>query len=79
MKNTSLSACALLAGLLGLLVFVGDVIRIVHMDLMSGLFGLVGESLVRHFDAIVDDINVRGGVLDGMRFEVVYFDNKGSL
>jgi len=78
MKNTSLSACALLAGLLGSPVFAGDVIRIAHMDPMSGPFGLVGESLARHFDAIADDINARGGVLDGMRFEVVHFDNKGS-
>ena len=78
MKNTSLGACVLLAGLLSSPIFAGDVIRIAHMDPMSGPFGLVGESLARHFDAIADDINARGGVLNGMRFEVVHFDNKGS-
>jgi branched-chain amino acid transport system substrate-binding protein len=78
MKNTLLRLCALLAGLMGSPAFAGDVIRIAHMDPMSGPFGLVGESLARHFDAIADDINARGGVLNGMKFEVVHFDNKGS-
>ena len=78
MKNSSVGACALLAGLLVPPVFAADVIRIAHMDPMSGPFGLVGESLARHFDAVVDDINARGGVLNGTKFEVVHFDNKGS-
>ena len=55
-----------------------DTIKIAHIDPMSGPFGLVGESLGKHFDAVVADINARGGVLGGMKFEVVHFDNKSS-
>lgn len=55
-----------------------DTIKIAQIDPMSGPFGLVGESLGRHLDAAAEEINAKGGVLDGMKFEVVHFDNKGS-
>jgi branched-chain amino acid transport system substrate-binding protein len=55
-----------------------DSIRIAHIDPMSGPFGLVGESVGRHFDATAEAINARGGVLGGVRFEVTHLDNKGS-
>src|SRR5579859_5007114 len=55
-----------------------DTIRIGQIDPMSGPFGLVGESLGRHLDAAAEEINARGGVLGGMKFEVLHFDNKQS-
>jgi branched-chain amino acid transport system substrate-binding protein len=55
-----------------------DTIRIAHIDPMSGPFGLVGESLGKHLDATAADINAKGGVLGGMKFEIVHFDNKSS-
>jgi branched-chain amino acid transport system substrate-binding protein len=55
-----------------------ETIRIAHIDPLSGPFGLVGESLGRHFDATAEAINAKGGVLGGARFEVLHFDNKGS-
>lgn len=55
-----------------------DTIKIAHIDPMSGPFGLVGESLGRHLDATAVEINAAGGVLGGMKFEVVHFDNKAS-
>lgn len=55
-----------------------DAIRIAHIDPMSGPFGLVGESVGRHFDATAALINAKGGVLGGAKLEVVHLDNKGS-
>ena len=55
-----------------------ETIRIAHIDPLSGPFGLVGESLGRHFDATAEAINAKGGVLGGARFEILHFDNKGS-
>lgn len=55
-----------------------DPIRIAHIDPMSGPFGLVGESFGRHLDAAAAQINAKGGVLGGRKFEVVHFDNKAS-
>ena len=79
MTKTVSASVAFAIGLLSAsCVFAGETIRIAHMDPMSGPFGLWGESLSRHFDAIVEEINSRGGVLDGSKFELVHLDNKGS-
>ena len=58
--------------------FAAEPIKIAHIDPMSGPFGLVGESLGKHLDATAEEINARGGVLGGMKFEIVHFDNKSS-
>ena len=55
-----------------------ETIKIAHIDPMSGPFGLAGESLGRHLDAVAADINAKGGVLGGAQFEIVHFDNKAS-
>jgi len=55
-----------------------DTIKIAHIDPMSGPFGLVGQSLAKHFDAAAEAINAKGGVLGGVKLEVVHFDNKAS-
>ena len=55
-----------------------DTIKIAQIDPLSGPFGLVGESLSRHLDATVEEINAAGGVLGGTKLEVVHFDNKAS-
>src|SRR6202795_3550149 len=55
-----------------------DTIRIAQIDPMSGPFGLIGESLGRHLDATAEEINAAGGLLGGMKFEIVHFDNKAS-
>lgn len=55
-----------------------ETVRIAHIDPMSGPFGLVGESLGRHLDATAEEINARGGVVNGLKFEIVHFDNKSS-
>jgi len=74
----SIVAFAFLLHLLAVLPAAADTIRIAQIDPMSGPFGLAGESLARHLDAAAEEINARGGVLGGMKFEFVHFDNKAS-
>lgn len=57
--------------------FAADSIKIAHIDPMSGPFGLAGQTLGKHFDAIVDDINSKG-TLGKTPFEISHFDNKAS-
>jgi len=58
--------------------FAGETIKIAHIDPLSGPFALTGESFARHLDAIVEEINAKGGVLGGTKLEMVHFDNKSS-
>ncbi|MEO8158582.1 MAG: branched-chain amino acid ABC transporter substrate-binding protein [Betaproteobacteria bacterium] len=55
-----------------------ETIKIAHIDPLSGPFALTGESFARHLDAVVDEINAKGGVLGGTKLEMVHFDNKSS-
>jgi branched-chain amino acid transport system substrate-binding protein len=68
----------LLQSLSALSAAAADTIKIAHIDPMSGPFALVGESLGRHLDAAATEINAKGGVLGGIPFEIVHFDNKSS-
>jgi branched-chain amino acid transport system substrate-binding protein len=71
-------AVAALSLLLPAVASAADAIKIAQIDPMSGPFGLIGESLGRHLDATVEEINAAGGVLGGTKFEIVHFDNKAS-
>src|SRR5207342_1570065 len=55
-----------------------ETIRIAHIDPISGPFGNVGQSLGRHLQAVVDDINAKGGAFGGAKFELINLDNKSS-
>ncbi len=55
-----------------------DTVKIAHVDPLSGPFALIGESFARHLDAAAAEINAKGGVLGGTKFEIVHFDNKSS-
>ena len=55
-----------------------DTIRIAHIDPTSGPFANVGQSLGRHLQAVVDEINANGGVVGGTKLELVNLDNKSS-
>lgn len=57
--------------------FAADSIKIAHIDPLSGSFGLAGQTLSKHFDAIVADINSKG-TLGKTPFEISHFDNKAS-
>ena len=59
-------------------VLAADTIKIAHIDPLSGPFALQGESGSRHIQAAIDEINARGGVLGGIKLEMVELDNKSS-
>jgi branched-chain amino acid transport system substrate-binding protein len=53
-------------------------IKIGYIDPLSGAFANVGEAGAAQFQMVIDDINAKGGVLGGRKFELVKFDNKTS-
>ena len=78
MRQTTKTFFVTLAFLFTTSTFAADTIKIAHIDPMSGPFGLAGQTISKHFDAIAEDINAKGGVLGKTQFEVVHFDNKAS-
>lgn len=55
-----------------------DTIKLALIDPFSGPFALQGETLLRHIQMAVDEINSAGGVLGGRKIEIRPLDNKGS-
>ena len=55
-----------------------DVIRLAVIDPLSGPFAYQGVSAIHQFQFAFDEINARGGVLNGKKLEVVAFDSKAS-
>ncbi|HZP91370.1 MAG TPA: branched-chain amino acid ABC transporter substrate-binding protein [Burkholderiales bacterium] len=55
-----------------------DTIKIAHIDPFSGPFALQGQWGSRHIQMAIDEINARGGVLGGIKLEMVELDNKSS-
>src|SRR5258708_2622009 len=55
-----------------------DTIKIANIDPTSGPFANVGQSLGRHLQAVIDEINANGGVIGGAKLELVNLDNKSS-
>jgi len=51
--------------------------KIAYIDPLSGAFANVGEQGLKHFQAMVDEINAKGGI-NGQKVEVIGFDNKVS-
>ena len=78
MRKTIQKLVAIAAFSLATFTFAADTIKIAHIDPMSGPFGLAGQTLGKHFDAIVENLNAKGGVLGNTKFEVSHFDNKAS-
>jgi branched-chain amino acid transport system substrate-binding protein len=52
-------------------------IKIAYIDPLSGAFANVGEAGLKHFQAMAEEINAKGG-LNGKKVEIVGFDNKTS-
>jgi branched-chain amino acid transport system substrate-binding protein len=55
-----------------------ETIRIAHIDPMSGPFAVAGQAFGHHTKAVADEINARGGVLGGSKFEIVLLDSKSN-
>ena len=48
------------------------------IDPLSGPFANVGEHGLRELQLFVDNVNARGGVLNGVKFEIIPLDGKGN-
>ena len=55
-----------------------DTIKIAFIEGLSGPFANVGEIGLRHYQLAAEAVNARGGVLGGVKFEIVPFDHKTS-
>jgi branched-chain amino acid transport system substrate-binding protein len=66
------------AGALGLSPIAAAQVKIAYIDPLSGTFAGIGEFGLKSFNAIIDDINAKGGVLGGQKLELVAMDNKAS-
>ncbi len=55
----------------------GGTLKIAYIDPLSGAFANVGEAGLKHFQAMAEEINARGGA-NGKKIEIVGFDNKVS-
>ena len=53
-------------------------LKTAFIDQLSGPLGDVGELMQKHLQFAVDDINAKGGMLGGMKMELLSFDNKLS-
>ena len=59
-------------------VLAADVVKIAEIDAFSGAFANIGENFLAHNRMSLDAVNARGGVLRGMRLEIVPIDGKGN-
>src|ERR1017187_7671783 len=55
-----------------------ETIKIAFIEGLSGPFANVGEIGLRHYQLAAEAVNARGGVLGGVKFEIVPFDHKTS-
>ncbi len=78
MKAALLLSVAIIAPMLSAVARGEDTIRIAYIEGLSGPFANVGEIGLRHFQLAAENVNARGGVLGGVKFEIVPFDHKTS-
>ena len=78
MKAALLLSVAILAPMLSAAARGEETIRIAYIEGLSGPFANVGEIGLRHYQLAAETINARGGVLGGVKFEIVPFDHKTS-
>ncbi len=78
MKAALLLSVAILAPMLSAAARGEDTIRIAYIEGLSGPFANVGEIGLRHYQLAAETVNARGGVLGGVKFEIVPFDHKTS-
>ncbi len=77
-KVALLLSAAILAPLFAAAARGEDTIRIAYIEGLSGPFANVGEIGLRHYQLAAENVNARGGVLGGVKLEIVPFDHKTS-
>lgn len=55
-----------------------ETLKIAFIDPLSGPFADVGELMLSHIRFAIEDINAKGGVLNGVKMELMTLDNKLS-
>ena len=55
-----------------------DTFKIAYIDPLSGPFANVGELMLTHTQYAIEDINAKGGVLKGVKLQLLQFDSKLS-
>lgn len=54
----------------------GAPVRIAYVDPLSGPMAGIGDTGLKNFQYILEEINAKGGVLGGRKLEIVPYDNK---
>src|SRR5678815_5859170 len=52
-------------------------LKIAYIDPLSGAFANVGEAGLKHFQAMAEEVNAKGGI-NGQKLEIVGYDHKVS-
>ncbi len=78
LKTALLLCAAFLAPMLSAGSHAEETVRIAFIEGLSGAFANVGEIGLRHYQLAAETVNARGGVLGGVKFEIVPFDHKTS-
>ena len=77
--NKALRICLIAIGLLvSSLSFAADTVKLGLIEPLSGAFANQGEDAVHNFQFLIEEINAKGGVLNGKKLALAIFDNKGS-
>ncbi|MDD2926213.1 branched-chain amino acid ABC transporter substrate-binding protein [Rhodoferax sp.] len=66
------------AGMLGVGVVAAQTVKIGYIDPLSGVFANVGANQLKHFEYVVEQMNVSKAAGANIKFEVVPFDSKGT-
>ncbi len=74
-RRTALAAGLLLA--MSGAALAQDTVKIAYIDPLSGAFANVGDAGLKHFQAIAEDLNAKGG-MNGKKIEIIGLDNKTS-
>jgi branched-chain amino acid transport system substrate-binding protein len=77
MKTGTLRGAALAAAFVLSSVVQAQSVKIAYIDPLSGAFANVGEAGLKHFQAMAEELNAKGG-LNGKKVEIVGLDNKVS-
>lgn len=69
-------ACILFGALSASHVLAEETFKVAFIDPLSGPFADIGDLMQSHIKFAVEDINAKGGVLNGVKFEMITIDNK---
>ena len=79
MKTVFLTPLAAAAALLiGTAASAQETFKVAYIDPLSGPFANVGELMLTHTQYAIEDINAKGGVLKGVKLQLLQFDSKLS-